>query len=618
MNLIRARAFASTTKGRFDTLARLAGLGMVLSGCTVPVDRGDSSVEGELVVYVARYENAPPQRSYAIRTADGNLQRLSFDVPPRLPPGTTLRVWGAGEESSGVLRVGHYEAGALAPRQVPTFLSPQVRHETYAFVIVDLGQGPGLTTAQAMSGVFGAATTGNPSFAQFFAESSYGAMQVSGDVIGPLTYNLGTANWSNCAVGNQAAGISQLTNTLLPKITKKYDHYMWYLGPGNGCNFGGISEEGTATHPAVNAWYANLLACGPTEHEVGHNHGFFHENSMTCKNNAAFSDTPMTDCTSHEYGFGGPNTISVMGQQCGHDTAYDKWYEGWLAGCNGVKVRSSGTFTLLPIEIPCGGIQALQVPMPKTRQFQSDQSGGLVDNLAYYYLELREAIGADGWVKHPAVYIHVAEDVHSANNSNTWDWILDTNPSTQQTDGLGAGQTFTDPAGGVSFTVEAIDTNSATVQVTIPGGSGAPTCIDGTTLTPPGPSGCGTVDGGTDGGSGPGTGGSSSSSSSGSSSSGGGASSTSNGSGGGSNGSGGGSTGEAGSSGSTTASAGGGSSSSAGNPGASSHCSCRAAGEGSAAQYPALLGGALAIGLMRRRRGSLRKSPHRRQVTPLF
>ena len=42
-------------------------------------------------------------------------------------------------------------------------------------------------------------------------------------------------------------------------------------------------------------------------------------------------------------------------------------------------------------------------------------------------------------------------------------------------------ETFTDPAGGVSFTVTELDDNHATVNVTMTANGGGPVCMDGTT-----------------------------------------------------------------------------------------------------------------------------------------
>lgn len=55
-----------------------------------------------------------------------------------------------------------------------------------------------------------------------------------------------------------------------------------------------------------------------------------------------------------------------------------------------------------------------------------------------------------------------------------------------------AGQSFSDPAGGATITLESISATGAVINVQVPNGTGGPTCIDGTTLSGTG----GTCDGG--------------------------------------------------------------------------------------------------------------------------
>jgi len=75
------------------------------------------------------------------------------------------------------------------------------------------------------------------------------------------------------------------------------------------------------------------------------------------------------------------------------------------------------------------------------------------------------------------------------------------NPASTTTDGTGdgipVGQTFTDPAGGVSITTVSLSADGATIKVditgtsTVDGGTGDPVCIDNTPLSEPGPATCG-------------------------------------------------------------------------------------------------------------------------------
>src|SRR4029079_6078117 len=67
-------------------------------------------------------------------------------------------------------------------------------------------------------------------------------------------------------------------------------------------------------------------------------------------------------------------------------------------------------------------------------------------------------------------------------------FLLDMNPSTSSFDGMTVGQTFTDPVGGVCFTLQAMSNSGATIVVDYSsGGSGDPTTMDGASFTAPGP-----------------------------------------------------------------------------------------------------------------------------------
>ncbi|HVT68045.1 MAG TPA: MYXO-CTERM sorting domain-containing protein, partial [Trebonia sp.] len=182
----------------------------------------------------------------------------------------------------------------------------------------------------------------------------------------------------------------------------------------------------------------------------------------------------------------------------------------WLSGCNGVRVPSTGTFNLQPLENNCSGgsgIQVLQVPFPATLAVSDPQTAGMVVNLNNYYVELRTAGGifdaystsTRGTVfSGPTVFVYVSDNVHAPAasgrglNNSVWTELLNMSPSGTAYTGLtAAGQSFVAPAGGPTIQLESISATGATVSVTYPnGGTGSPTCIDGTTLTPPGPSSC--------------------------------------------------------------------------------------------------------------------------------
>ena len=190
-------------------------------------------------------------------------------------------------------------------------------------------------------------------------------------------------------------------------------------------------------------------------------------------------------CTTTEYG----SAVSIMGNTSnGHMMAIEKWYAGWFRGCNAVRVRSSGTFTLQPLENPCGGIQALQIPMPvTTRTFDTQQSNN-PSPARYYYLEYRNGTGLDTGMT-PSVIVVASDDIAAPNRVCARSVQLDMNPSTNPLNGMTAGQTYMDPAGGVSFSVMSLTPQNAVINVTVT--TTMPnTCMDGTTLVGSGPATC--------------------------------------------------------------------------------------------------------------------------------
>src|SRR5262245_34568720 len=145
----------------------------------------------------------------------------------------------------------------------------------------------------------------------------------------------------------------------------------------------------------------------------------------------------------------------------------------------------------------CNGPQFLQIKAPKARQFRRPAGGGggeSTENLHYYCLELRTPFDFDGTLGGSAlsarVLVHVAADLRTRTDRGLHTFLLDMTPSTSSYSdaALPVGGTFTDPAGGLSFTVMSASNSGATIQVTYTsGGTGAPTCMDGSAFTAPGP-----------------------------------------------------------------------------------------------------------------------------------
>src|SRR5205085_2884331 len=145
-------------------------------------------------------------------------------------------------------------------------------------------------------------------------------------------------------------------------------------------------------------------------------------------------------------------------------------------------VTSSATFNLVPFERRCDGVQFLKIKASKVRPFNRPAAGGggaTVENLAFYYVEARTPTGFDGTLGGTAlaaqVQIRAGDDLRARTQRAVHTYLLDMTPNTatSRTDAaLPVGQSFSDPAGGITITNQAVSANGATIRVEITGGTG--------------------------------------------------------------------------------------------------------------------------------------------------
>jgi hypothetical protein len=439
----------------------------------------NGSLRGQLGVYTSDDLEGGSETHFVLRDREERERPLIFNDVPDISPGTEVRVWGAETpEGFHVLRI-----QPLAPEIVS--VTSALRNATpyparsFAFVLVDLGGGVNTTADAAM----GRLITGADSIRNYYLSDSYGAQDVTAQVFGPITYTI------------NACGTSQLATDLRPMIPGTFQHYLWYFGSRQtACGWTGLASVGSPDKPSRDTWYNASTSCVVLVQEPGHNFGMQHSSSLACPG-ASFADDP-NGCTASEYG----DPFDPMGGGCRHMNAWQKDYQGWFGACNGVTISASGTFTLLPIEQRCDGVQFLKIPAPKVRMFMRPAAGGgsaTTESLSHYYVELRTGQDFDGTLGNrtalmPQVLIHIGGDRRARTQRGLHTFLLDMTPTTTGSTGradsaLGVGKTFSDPAGGLSITVQAVSAAAATINVDIPGGTGGPTCLDSSAFTAPGP-----------------------------------------------------------------------------------------------------------------------------------
>jgi MYXO-CTERM domain-containing protein len=362
----------------------------------------------------------------------------------------------------------------------PLIGAPAKPVRTIAGLMFDLGAGPpNATTAQ---NVWMGATN---SVRGLYIESSYGVQDIDIDLLGPWT--LPVANkcltLACCGPSSDQTGNGDEVQRIIDSLPMDYMHYGYLYGSQSDSGCGTWGDAGNPNRPAVYSSYTGSSLIGGAQ-EIGHNLGMAHEHTMDCDGQTMPDNT--SSCANVEYG----SRLSFMGMGRGHPSAYHKVHMGWLSGCNVVTAGGEGTFTLFPLETPCNATQVIQVAAPKTRQPPS----GTNTQLTHYYLEFRVPIGYDSMaVNGPQVVIYISGNWSAQNRYASHTFLLDLTPSTSQLNDAGlatVGQSFADPGGGLTFTLDAVSMTSATVRIS-GNGMGAHMCQGGTPFTAPGPADCG-------------------------------------------------------------------------------------------------------------------------------
>jgi hypothetical protein len=442
-----------------------------------PVDDDPGALKGELAIYIATFDDGTSQTRYFLRDAVGAERALVFATPPDVAPGAKVSVHGI-ETRDGlevtnlhVVTSADEHTGELGAVSSPLIGVEAAAPRKFCVAMVDIGGGLGKLTQDAIAQQF---FDGPKSVNAFFKENSYGQQSVEGKVFGPYPYT-----FNGCAGSDTSA----MATAIRSQMGETCDQYAFVFGQTKLCAWAGLGEIGNPTKPARNTWYNGTISCVATVQEPGHNYGMVHSSSMSC-GTTTFADD-LSKCTHNEYG----DKFDTMGSGCRHMNVYQKQYEQWFGGCNSVKVTSSGTFNLLPTEVSCDGIQALQIKMPKDRVFNTPAGvgGAGAHTLTSYFLEYRTSYGFDEGMT-PTVLLHVAGDYPAKGKAGLRPWLLDMHPGGTagvNDAGFKVGETFTDPAGGLSITLQSMDADKAVIKVEIDNGTGDPTCLDGTTLDPP-------------------------------------------------------------------------------------------------------------------------------------
>jgi hypothetical protein len=290
------------------------GFGLALSGCSdssTPTEATveDGSLRGELVAYVATFDDGNSETQYFLRTSAEDELRLILESEPELAPGTAVKVWG--DQKAGYVQVTRMEAahsgGLQALEQGLAGNTAKPSHKM-AVVLVDNGAGVSPLTVDGLNQSF---FTGANSVNAFYQENSYGINGLDGKVLGPFMYPMTT-----CDTRGMATAMRAMT-------TETFDQFAYVFKKNSACAWSGLGSVGEPTKPARDTWYnggstTGGLGCVVAVQEPGHNYGMQHSSTMTC-GSATFADD-LSACTHNEYG----DRFDPMGGGCRHMNVWQK------------------------------------------------------------------------------------------------------------------------------------------------------------------------------------------------------------------------------------------------------------------------------------------------------
>jgi len=277
----------------------------------------------------------------------------------------------------------------------------------------------------------------------FLRENSFGQTWLSGDVFGWYTIPVSStacdknaiATYAKQAAANSGADLSRYDNVI-------------YGFPSNACTFSGSANVG-GIQPQV--WINELFELGVLGHEIGHNLGLYHSRSLDC-GSASIGEI----CTTSEYG----DTVDLMGAaSSAHFNGFQKERLGWFPSTGSVQtIQSSGTYRIYPYQLSGSDPNVLKILR------STDQATG---SRTWYYLEKRTALGFDKsleWNQNVMGGVVVRSGSESSGQQT---YLLDMTPATASwyDPALTAGQTFADPAAGMTVTVLSADGSGASVRV---------------------------------------------------------------------------------------------------------------------------------------------------------
>lgn len=434
-------------------------------GSTLP---GQIEAQGRLIIMHEDYQHAG-RYVYFLDTPHGRiLLHFARNPPTRFLTGAGVRVRGSPQPDGSIMLAsggGNNVTSTSASSTSTTPLPNTLGAQPTLVILVNFQDDPSnqpYTPAGARSVIFGTVSS-------FLQENSYQQTWLTGDVAGWYTIALSSTSCDTSSIASYAQSAAAAAGVDLAA----YAHYVYAFPRNNNCGFAGSSSVGgSPSESFINGTNGSgTLDVHVVNHELGHAFGLWHSHLLDCGTGASIG----SNCAVNEYG----DILDTMGQPqtaSPHYNAFQKQRLGWLSYAASPAIttaQSSGTYVINAYELPGSGPNALKLLK------SIDPATGAK---TWYYVEARQAIDFDAFLADPVslafssqnetngVLLHIGTD----GNGNSGE-LLDMTPATPTyyawfDPSLAVGQTFQDPAAGVTVTTAWVSSTAAAIDVQFSGG----------------------------------------------------------------------------------------------------------------------------------------------------
>jgi PKD repeat protein len=428
------------------------GVALLLSTAPLGASVSDAdAVDGTFeVLQACDLAAGTTRQSYRIATDEGEEYELELATPPEgLRTGDRVRV-------RGRLAGGRMVAASLLPLEVSSAGEERVADSAWTTgtrrVLVMLIKFPGEADPYTQAAAQNTLLLGASSVKNLYAEASYGATSLAGDVTPWMTATV--AKPTTCDT-TTAANQAKARATDAGYVLANYNLLVYAHTSLPGCGWAGLAYVG-----GPGAWInGNSFSTLVVGHELGHNLGLWHSHSLNCAGATYGANCEPVGSAGKvgsrsEYG----DQFDTMGNsRAAHFNAYQKSTIDWMpAGSIATHASGAADYDLSPLE-GTTGTRAVKIPVTGRN----------------YWLEWRQPTGFDSGIGTGGTggpLLHVGPS--SVGGSD----LLDGTPATAGTfsdAAIPVGQSFVDSV--ANLIVTAVSKTASTLRVHVQFGITPPT-----------------------------------------------------------------------------------------------------------------------------------------------